>query len=56
MSSAVNRPTDIKQKEADVNRKLQFYGIATGMSPIPDAHEIETDNPAKLSKMEKSHP
>ena len=30
MSSAVNRPTDVKQKEADVNRKLQFYGISTG--------------------------
>lgn len=27
MSAAVNRPTDIKQKEADVNRKLQIYGI-----------------------------
>lgn len=28
MSAAkVNKPTDIKQKEADVNRKLQIYGI-----------------------------
>jgi hypothetical protein len=29
MSSAanVNRPTDVNQKEADVNRKLQIYGI-----------------------------
>lgn len=25
--ATVNRPTDIKQKEADVNRKLQIYGI-----------------------------
>lgn len=25
--ASVNRPTDIKQKEADVNRKLQIYGI-----------------------------
>jgi hypothetical protein len=23
----VNKPTDIKTKEADVNRKLQVYGI-----------------------------
>lgn len=23
----VNKPTDIKTKEADVNRKLQIYGI-----------------------------
>jgi hypothetical protein len=30
MSSAqVNRPTDLKAKEADVNRKLQFYGIVS---------------------------
>lgn len=27
MSAAVNRPTDLKVKEADVNRKLQIYGI-----------------------------
>lgn len=27
MSAAVNRPTDVKVKEADVNRKLQIYGI-----------------------------
>lgn len=26
-TAAVNKPTDIKQKEADVNRKLQLYGI-----------------------------
>ncbi len=26
-SQNVNKPTDIKQKEADVNRKLQLYGI-----------------------------
>lgn len=27
MAPSVNKPTDIKQKEADVNRKLQIYGI-----------------------------
>lgn len=27
MAARVNRPTDLKVKEADVNRKLQFYGI-----------------------------
>lgn len=27
MASAVNKPVDLKQKEADVNRKLQIYGI-----------------------------
>lgn len=25
--ATVNKPTDPKQKEIDVNRKLQFYGI-----------------------------
>lgn len=27
MAANVNKPTDIKQKEADINRKLQIYGI-----------------------------
>lgn len=27
MSANVNKPTDVKQKEADINRKLQVYGI-----------------------------
>lgn len=30
--AAVNRPTDVKQKEADINQKLQLYGIYSGMS------------------------
>ena len=29
-SKAVNRPTNVKQKEADINQKLQLYGISTG--------------------------
>lgn len=28
-STNVNKPVDLKVKEADVNRKLQIYGIAT---------------------------
>ena len=31
--TTVNVPTNIKQKEADVNQKLQLYGIYEGMSP-----------------------
>lgn len=27
MSANVNKPVDIKQKENDINRKLQIYGI-----------------------------
>lgn len=26
-SPNVNRPTNVKEKEADINRKLQVYGI-----------------------------
>ena len=26
-AARVNKPTDVKVKEADVNRKLQIYGI-----------------------------
>ena len=36
--ATVNRPTDVKQKEADINQKLQLYGIYSGtfgpMRPI----------------------
>lgn len=31
---SVNRPTNVKQKEADVNQKLQLYGIYSGMCRI----------------------
>ena len=27
MASTVNKPTDLKKKDADINRKLQLYGI-----------------------------
>lgn len=30
MSSAVNKPTNTKVKEEDVNKKLQLYGIYSG--------------------------
>ena len=32
---SVNRPTNVKQKEADVNQKLQLYGIYSGKSNVP---------------------
>ena len=31
-SSAVNKPTNVKQKEQDVNAKLQLYGLYSGKS------------------------
>jgi hypothetical protein len=30
--ASVNKPTDVKAKEADINRKLQVYGIFTAFS------------------------
>jgi len=42
-SKAVNRPTDIKIKEADVNRKLQLYGIfaAFQAGKVPSNEQID---------------
>lgn len=31
-ATGVNRPTNVKQKEQDVNQKLQLYGIYSGTS------------------------
>jgi len=44
MSAAkVNKPTDIKQKEADVNRKLQIYGIINAFQngKVPSNDQID---------------
>jgi hypothetical protein len=46
--AAVNKPTDVKVKEADVNRKLQLYGIinAFQIGKVPSvsysAHDTST--------------
>jgi hypothetical protein len=57
MSSAkVNRPTNVKVKEEDVNRKLQLYGIFSGKLLSLRMHVDETDNPpSQLSKSARSH-
>ena len=41
MSAQVNKPTDKKQKEADVNRKLQVYGIISAFQngKVPSVSE-----------------
>ncbi|KAK5997557.1 putative C32A11.02c-like protein [Cladobotryum mycophilum] len=43
-SPAVNKPTDTKQKEADINRKLQLYGIfyafKTGKAPSNEQIDV----------------
>ncbi|KAH6624689.1 hypothetical protein B0J18DRAFT_449918 [Chaetomium sp. MPI-SDFR-AT-0129] len=43
MAPTVNRPTDIKQKEADVNRKLQIYGIISAFKSgkVPSNDQID---------------
>jgi len=33
--ATVNRPTDVRQKEKDINQKLQLYGIYSGMASTP---------------------
>ncbi|KAL8821831.1 MAG: hypothetical protein Q9223_000189 [Gallowayella weberi] len=42
-SSAVNRPTNVKQKEADVNQKLQLYGIYSAFAngKVPSNKQID---------------
>lgn len=36
-STQVNRPTDPQRKEADINQKLQLYGIFNGESSYASA-------------------
>jgi hypothetical protein len=42
-SAQVNRPTNVKAKEEDVNRKLQFYGIASAFQAgkVPSNEQID---------------
>ncbi|KAH9886163.1 hypothetical protein F4778DRAFT_484186 [Xylariomycetidae sp. FL2044] len=41
--ASVNKPVDVKQKEADVNRKLQIYGIinAFQLGKVPSNDQID---------------
>jgi hypothetical protein len=45
--ATVNKPTDVKQKEADVNRKLQVYGIIQAFK-LGKAPSVSND-PARTS-------
>ncbi|TVY16164.1 Uncharacterized protein LARI1_G006871 [Lachnellula arida] len=58
MSTQVNRPTDIKQKDADVSRKLQFYGIATAFQAgkVPSNEQIDIALNSLLASKALSHP
>jgi hypothetical protein len=50
-STGVNRPTDLKVKEADVNRKLQFYGIASAFQAgkVPSVRLRSSSSTSALS-------
>ncbi|KAG6020643.1 hypothetical protein E4U41_002773 [Claviceps citrina] len=43
MAANVNKPTDVKQKEADINRKLQVYGIFSAFKhgKVPSNDQID---------------
>ncbi|CAG8031294.1 unnamed protein product [Penicillium salamii] len=59
MSNAVNVPTDTKQKEKDINQKLQFFGIfhAFKNSKLPSNKQCDIAlNTALNSKALKSPP
>ena len=45
--AAVNRPTDVKQKETDINQKLQLYGIYSGMLDPPVSYPCFFGHPVR---------
>ncbi|KAG9246086.1 hypothetical protein BJ878DRAFT_498568 [Calycina marina] len=58
MSARVNKPTDVKVKEADVNRKLQLYGIVTAFSngKVPSNEQIDIALNSFLKSKAMSNP
>jgi len=60
MSSAakVNKPTDVNQKEADVNRKLQIYGIINAFQngKVPSNDQIDVALNSFLESKALSNP
>lgn len=54
----VNKPTDVKQKEADVNRKLQIYGIINAFSngKVPSNDQIDVALNSFLASSALSNP
>ncbi|KAK0674310.1 hypothetical protein QBC41DRAFT_352064 [Cercophora samala] len=57
-TAKVNRPTNIKEKEADVNRKLQFYGIASAFQngKVPSNDQIDVALSSFLESKALSNP
>ncbi|KAK2055761.1 hypothetical protein LY76DRAFT_519762 [Colletotrichum caudatum] len=58
MSAKVNKPTDLKQKEADVNRKLQLYGIVSAFQAgkVPSNDQIDVALNSFLASKALSNP
>ncbi|KAI1430971.1 hypothetical protein GGR50DRAFT_682107 [Xylaria sp. CBS 124048] len=56
--ATVNKPTDPKQKEADINRKLQFYGIfkAFQLGKVPSNDQIDVALNSFISSRAMSNP
>ncbi|EFX03202.1 hypothetical protein CMQ_3131 [Grosmannia clavigera kw1407] len=57
-SRQVNRPTNIKQRDEDIGRKLQLYGIANafGLGKLPSNDQIDTTLNSLLSSKALSSP
>ncbi|PFH58635.1 hypothetical protein XA68_13428 [Ophiocordyceps unilateralis] len=58
MAANVNKPTDSKQKEADINRKLQLYGIfsAFQLGKVPSNDQIDVALNSFLASKALSEP
>jgi hypothetical protein len=56
--ATVNKPTDPKQKEADINRKLQLYGIynAFQLGKLPSNDQIDIALNSFISSRALSNP
>ncbi|KAI0448845.1 hypothetical protein F5B21DRAFT_88215 [Xylaria acuta] len=56
--ATVNKPTDPKQKEADINRKLQLYGIinAFQLGKVPSNEQIDVALNSFISSRALSNP
>ncbi|KJZ74740.1 hypothetical protein HIM_05857 [Hirsutella minnesotensis 3608] len=58
MATNVNKPTDIQQKEADINRKLQIYGIVSAfkLGKVPTNDQIDVALNSFLESKALSNP
>lgn len=57
MSSApVNRPTNVQERDSEINKKLQLYGIATGKLQGESNWRKADEIGIQPLRMERSHP